>query len=217
MIERVLTGDIATAEAFDDALEAPLYPAEAAHVAKAVPKRVNEFATVRRCARRALADLGVPPAPILPGLRGAPAWPAGIVGSMTHCAGYRAAAVARAQAVATIGMDAEPHEPLPDGVFEMVASSIERDGIADLPAAPGICWDRILFCAKESTYKAWYPLTSRWLDFSEARITIDPDAGTFTSHLLVPGPTVGGRSIDGFDGRWLVDRGLILTTIVVAA
>ena len=86
---------IAAVEAFDDDIPARLFPEEEALVARSVDKRRREFTTARRCAREALARLGVPPAPILPGERGAPRWPAGVVGSMTHCAGYRAAAVAR--------------------------------------------------------------------------------------------------------------------------
>ena len=41
----------------------------------------------------------------------------------------------------------------------------------------GLHWDRILFCAKEATYKAWFPLTQRWLGFEDAHITFDVDDG----------------------------------------
>ncbi len=43
---------------------------------------------------------------------------------------------------------------------------------------PGPSWDRLLFSAKESVYKAWFPLTGRWLGFEEAAITINPADGT---------------------------------------
>jgi 4'-phosphopantetheinyl transferase EntD len=66
-------------------------------------------------------------------------------------------------------------------------------------------------------YKAWFPLTGRWLDFTEARIGVQPEAGTFTACLLVPGPTVGGRTLTGFAGRWLARDGLVLTAIAVPA
>jgi hypothetical protein len=39
---------------------ADLLPGEAVYVAKAVPKRINEFAAGRACARRALATFGMP-------------------------------------------------------------------------------------------------------------------------------------------------------------
>ena len=70
-------------------------------------------------------------------------------------------------------------------------------------ASPGTCWDRLLFSAKESVYKAWFPLTRRWLGFEEADITIDPADGTFTARLLVPAPVAGGSPLTGFTGRWL--------------
>ena len=98
MIERILPAVVRSAYARTDPSERGLFPAEAAIVARAVERRKDEFATIRRCARTALAELGVPAGPILPGVRGAPVWPAGIVGSMTHCVGYRAAAVARSAA-----------------------------------------------------------------------------------------------------------------------
>jgi 4'-phosphopantetheinyl transferase EntD len=75
-------------------------------------------------------------------------------------------------------------------------------------------WDRLLFSAKESVYKAWFPLTRRWLNFTEAAVTPHPD-GTFTARLLVPGPVVDGHPVDGFDGRWLTRDGLVLTAIVL--
>jgi 4'-phosphopantetheinyl transferase EntD len=35
---------------------------------------------------------------------------------------------------------------------------------------PEVYWDRVLFCIKESTYKAWFPLTHRWLGFEDASV-----------------------------------------------
>ena len=64
MIEEILPPEVATAEAFDDAAPAVLFPAEEAAIARAVPKRRSEFATGRACARAALAKLGLPPSPV---------------------------------------------------------------------------------------------------------------------------------------------------------
>jgi 4'-phosphopantetheinyl transferase EntD len=156
--------------------------------------------------------------PIVPGLRGAPQWPPGVVGSITHCAGYRASAVARDHEVVTIGLDAEPHDRLPGGVLDAVSSPGERARLAELAAArPDVCWDRMLFCVKESVYKAWFPLTSRWLGFEDASVDIDPVGGTFTARLLTSGPAVNGTALTGFEGRWLVSNGLIATAIVITA
>jgi 4'-phosphopantetheinyl transferase EntD len=216
VIGAILPSQVEAEEAFRDLPDVRLFPDEQAVIANAVDKRRREFATVRACARAALARLGVPPAPIVPGLRGAPQWPAGVVGSITHCAGYRASVVARDRDVVTIGIDAEPHDKLPDGVLEAVASPGEQARLAALSAmTPHVCWDRLLFCAKESVYKAWFPLTQRWLNFEDASVDFDPVKGTFTARLLVDGPVVNGARLTGFDGRWLVDDGLIAAAIVI--
>jgi 4'-phosphopantetheinyl transferase EntD len=217
MISEIVPAGVSAVEAFDDPPEVLLFPEEEALIERAVPKRRREFGTARHCARQALAALGFAPAPILPGVRGAPRWPAGVVGSITHCAGYRAAAVAPAVRMAALGIDAEEHAPLPDGVLRVVSIDAERPRLDRLAAdEPGVCWDRLLFSAKESVYKAWFPLTGRWLDFAEADVTPDRD-GTFDARLLVVGPRLGDRVLTGFTGRWLVRDGLVLTAIAVPA
>ncbi|MEV6927917.1 4'-phosphopantetheinyl transferase superfamily protein [Dactylosporangium sp. NPDC051485] len=198
-------------------LAEPLLPQEEPFVARAVGKRRREFTTVRACARSALAHLGVAPVPILPGERGAPGWPPGIVGSMTHCDGYRAAAVARRRDIRSIGIDAEPNAPLPAGVLESVGRPAEREMVRRLATdAPATHWDRLLFSAKESVYKAWFPLTGAWLGFEDAEILIDPAGRTFTARLLVPWP-VDTPPLHRLDGRWASRDGLVISAIVVPA
>jgi 4'-phosphopantetheinyl transferase EntD len=215
VIEKILPAGVVCVEAFGDHEDVALFPEEEALMTRAVEKRRREFTTTRGCARRALATLGVPPAPILPGERGAPQWPRGIVGSMTHCPGYRGAAVAYASDVLTIGIDAEPDDVLPDGVLDAVSGPGERARLRDLSAvAPGPCWDHLLFSAKESVYKAWYPLAHRWLGFKDATIELVPD-GTFTARLLVPGPDVQGAALTGLAGRWLARNGYVVTAIAL--
>ncbi|GAA1927492.1 4'-phosphopantetheinyl transferase superfamily protein [Streptomyces durmitorensis] len=207
---------VTVVETREDPADPFLFPEEANVVARAVDKRRREFATVRQCARSALSELGIPPVPILPGPKGAPRWPDGIVGSMTHCAGYRAAVVARSSAVRSIGIDAEPAAPLADAdVLKLVSDETERAALAGLGIRhPDVPWDRLLFSAKESVYKTWFPLTGRWLGFEDARLDLDPD-GTFSAALLVPGPRVAGRELTGFRGTWRIRDGIAVTAIVL--
>ncbi|MBO0874716.1 MAG: 4'-phosphopantetheinyl transferase superfamily protein [Pseudonocardia sp.] len=215
-LRRILPKAVVGVEMFGDAARVPLWPEEAAHIANAIRHRREEYACVRHCARQGLAALGIAPAPILSGSRREPLWPPGAVGSMTHCAGYRAAAVARASDVAAVGIDAEPHEPLPDGVLEVVTREEERTLLEELTAADDVtAWDRLLFSAKESVYKAWFPLARDWLGFEQASIALDPGRRRFSARLMVPGPVVNGQRLDRFEGRWLVRGGLLLTAIVV--
>ncbi|MFG1876157.1 4'-phosphopantetheinyl transferase [Sphaerisporangium sp. NPDC049003] len=224
LLEGLLHEDVAVAELFDAVDGVELFPQEAEAVASAVEKRRREFGSVRLCARRALARIGVAPRPLVPSgsgpewARRAPRWPEGIVGSMTHCVRYHAAAVARGASIAALGVDGEPNEPVPEGVRELITLPEERSVLERLGAAhPDVHWDRLLFSAKESVYKAWFPLTGRWLDFGQCAITPDPERGTFTAVLKVPGPVVGGVRLDCFDGRWRVRHGLVVTAVVIPA
>lgn len=217
MLERILpTGVAVVATAGEREVE--LFAEEEVALGNAVEKRRREFVTARACARAALAQLGYPDQPVPAGARGEPLWPAGVVGSITHCAGYRACAVAPASELLTIGVDAEPGEPLPAGLIGDIALPEERRWIERLSAEdPSVCWDRLLFSIKESIYKAWFPLARSWLGFEDAGVEVDPARGTFTASLSVPGPTLGGRKLDGFAGRWLAAEGLLLSAIALPA
>ncbi|MFF8293763.1 4'-phosphopantetheinyl transferase [Streptomyces sp. NPDC016309] len=223
MIESLLPGGAAAGEVFGPDGTATLYPEEAALVERTTDLRREEFTTVRACARRALAALGLPPAPILPGTRNVPRWPEGVVGSMTHCAGYRAAVVARDTDLAMVGIDAEPDLPLPEGVLESIALPRERAWVR-AGAGGRLCRDRLLFSAKEAVYKTWYPLLGTELDFDDADITFrhgtgpsGGERGTFTARILRPRTGPDGRVMAEFDGRWLAERGLVVTAITVPA
>lgn len=217
MIGSILPPWVVAVDTFEDH-DAMLFPAEEDVVRRSVEKRRAEFTTGRMCARKAMGLLGLPPQQLLPGVRGEPQWPQGTVGSITHCDGYRAAVIgARTEAI-TIGIDAEPNAAIARGVLEAISQPEEREAIRVLNRDhPGTSWDRLLFCAKESVYKAWFPLTKRWLDFENATVTVDPVRGTFTARLLVNGPRVSGRHLTGFSGRWLAREGLILTAIAISA
>lgn len=215
MLERILPAPVAVVAETGER-EVDLFPEEEAALGNAVEKRRREFVTARACAREALARLGMEAQPIPTGGRGEPIWPRGVVGSITHCAGYRACAVAPASEWLTIGIDAEAHDALPAGLLGDIALPQERRWIAAAAAAdPGTSWDRLLFSIKESIYKAWFPLTGRWLGFEDATVAIDRTGGAFTARLLVPGPLVDGRRLDRFAGRWLAAEGLLLSAIAV--
>src|SRR5690606_434193 len=225
MIENILPSGIAAAELLDFPDDLRAHPAEEHLIANAVDKRRRDFIGARHCARQALAALGEEPVAIGKGERGAPVWPRGIVGSLTHCDGYRAAALGHRLRFRSVGIDAEPHGALPDGVLDSVSLPQEREWLRANDSALHL--DRLLFCAKEATYKAWFPLTARWLGFEDAHISFTVDetnesgeagkatgSGTFRSGLPVPGQVNdGGLPLTSFEGRWLITDGLILTAI----
>ena len=227
MLASLLPPEVAVEEIFGDPEDAVLLPGEEAVVARAVEKRRLEYTTTRHLARTALGRLGLPPVAIGTGGNREPLWPAGIVGSMTHCRGYRAAAVARGGDVGRvggggsvgpvtgIGIDAEPHGPLPEGVFDTIARPDEMPGLAALAAErPQVRWDRLVFSAKESVYKAWFPVARRRLGFGEASVEFVPAAegmsGTFSARILQ-----SGAPITRMTGRWTIESGLVLTAVAL--
>lgn len=209
MIEKIVPPGVVIVEAYADRPGEPPFPGEEGYIERAVDERRREFITARRCAREALTTLGFPPIAIHRNRRGQPRWPAGVAGSLTHCDGYRAAAVCQSGLPATaLGIDAEPHGALPDGALGAVIVPAERNLLIRLATeAPGVHWDRLLFSAKESIFKVWYPVTLRELDFDECRLDIDPATATFTGTILVDAPP----GLDSITGRYVIEDGLVAT------
>jgi enterobactin synthetase component D / holo-[acyl-carrier protein] synthase len=218
MLERLLPASVAVVQTRTEIDEPAPFPEEERLVARAVEKRRREFASGRACAHQAVAQLGLEQRPILSGEQGEPQWPEGVVGSITHCEGYRGCAVAHRQDLASIGVDAELDAPLPAGLLADIALPEERRRLAVLARGePGVSWDRLLFSAKESVYKAWFPLAGRWLGFEDASLELNPRERSFVAQLLVPGPSLGGVELRRFSGRWSIGEGTLFTAIAVAA
>lgn len=203
---RVIEGPIPT-------VSGGLLPEEAAALGCVSRSRRLEFTAARVYARRALASLGVPPLPLLRGPDRQPLWPAGIVGSITHCATYCAVAVAPSTMFQSIGIDAEPNQPLPDDVLAYIALAPERAWLA-AHRHPTICWDRLLFSAKESAFKAWFAVTQQWLDFSDAAVNIHPESQRFDVRIHPPDRPSRGRSSFEWSGRYCITDGNVLTSII---
>lgn len=149
----------------------------------AVPTRLAEFSAGRAAARVAmlLPDQGLPIGPDR-----APVWPAGVVGSITHCAGLCLAVIGKTQDYQGLGLDAEPEIPLDRDLWSSILRSDEvaRDGIEALAH----------FVAKEAAYKAQYAVTRQLFGFHTLRLTfagtdfaaeyIDPIAPYRAGHVL---------------------------------
>lgn len=211
----MLTRCVEVSERRNDRDPEPLYPQEREYLARAVPKRRAEFVTTRRCVREALSRLGLERPPMIPGAAGAPEWPRGVVGSITHCDGYRAAVVARSAEVCAVGVDAEPAAALPPGVLDIVAHGREIERLRLLSAKdPGVPWDRVLFSAKEAVYKVWFPISRTWLGFEEADVTLEAP-GRFTAALTRPLSPPGGRPLWEIEGRWATDGRHVLSAVTL--
>lgn len=212
MIHSILPPSAAAIDAVGDVTQACLLPEEEAALGPVSEARRRQFTIARHCARQALERLGAAAAPILCGPGRQPIWPAGIVGSITHCRGYCAAAVAFSTELAAIGIDAEPHCALPDGVIELVAREEERIRIGDMDHST-LSWETLLFSAKESVFKAWFPLTGQWLGFHDVRVRFDPVSEAFVAEVLIRPRGLRPHAPTEFRGRYAAKGNFLLTTV----
>jgi 4'-phosphopantetheinyl transferase EntD len=201
LVGTILGHGTVVVEAPIDARAGPLHPEEEAALGQVVDKRRREFRLGRHCARVALQRLGSPAGPILAGAHREPLWPAGIVGSISHSGSWCAAAVAHAATTSALGIDVESDEALPAELVALIASPQEQH---ELPAGV-TAWERVLFSAKESVYKAWFPLARTWLDFEDVHVSLDPTHGTFRAALV-------GTQLTG---RFVVHDGHIATAVSI--
>lgn len=189
-----------------------LWPTEEVAMGRAVPARVAEFAAGRRAARRAMAELGLPPSAIPMRADRSPEWPEAVTGSITHTGALAMAAVAPVTALAAVGIDAEPDEPLPAGVEEIVLNPEERRWCAAMahPARAA----RLIFVAKEAAYKCQYALSQTLFGFDTLDIAVgagDRLTATFTRTVA---PFAAGARIEGRAAR---SGGLLLAAFCVTA
>lgn len=194
---------------------AALLPEEEAALGRVSEKRRRDFSLGRECARRALLKLGIGTVPILRGAEREPLWPAGVCGSITHCERYCAAVVALKSDIRGIGIDAERVQPLQDGVLKRVALETERVWMKG--ADPQVPWDILLFSAKESVFKAWFPATGTWLGFEHARIEFQPASKSFRAIILPHAPDAPGDAPRELSGRFQIDRERVLTSAFIPA
>ena len=175
-----------------DGDDPPLFPDEEAAIARVAPRRRRTFAFGRACARRALGR----EVAIAIGQGGAPCWPAGFAGSITHTDDEAAAAVGTLPAIG-IDLESLAHAARTPDLLAMVATERERAH----PAA-------LVFSAKESVYKCLYPTGGCFLEFHDVELAFAD--GTFTV-----------LRADGYDaravrGRFAIDDAFVATVAVMA-
>ena len=189
--------------------ESYLWPEEEKILRDVSPKRRWEFVNGRKCARLAMEALGSIPAPVLSGEKDEPLWPDGIVGSITHSKNYVAAAIAPRSKILSIGLDSEIDEPLPEKVLARIGNDEEIRWVKAVKGNDLLHPGKLLFSAKEATYKAWYPIAQEWLGFQVAHVAFDSRNQTFTTSISKSGP------IEKLSGTFAIVQGVILTAIEI--
>lgn len=182
---------------------------EESAVSGAVPRRRAEFHAGRTAARAAMIELDVPPRPVPSGADRAPLWPNGVVGSISHCRSACVAVLGHGRDWAAIGVDLEESAKLSEDLVEVVCGKTEIAWLDTLdPQGRGIM-AKLIFCAKEATYKAQYSVTGAIFGFDHLEITIDRLEARFDARFLQP----AGRFAEGtvLPGRYAHAAGVLVT------
>jgi 4'-phosphopantetheinyl transferase EntD len=195
------------AEAVPRLVDGELYPEEWEYIRGAGPKRRAEFGTARVCAREALAAMGVPPVALVPRDDRSPAWPPGVVGSITHTNGYCAVVVGRSPPLRSIGLDAEELRVLEPGVSNSILTPREQIWLSAQPRSSQGDLVLLFFSAKEAYFKCQHPITGSFLEFGDVEIEIAPSLGRYEAHVQKkPWPGALAR----LEGRFAYEGGRVL-------
>lgn len=196
-----------------------LFPDEARYLGRVVPKRIQEFAAGRLCARRALEEFGFTGYPLRMNSDRRPQWPAPVIGSITHTAGMCGAVVARQRQFRAIGLDMEIIGRVTPEIWPTICTPEETAWLATLrEPEQGRC-AALIFSAKESFYKCQYSVTRQWLEFDDVTLDLpssDASAGCFA---LRPRKRIALLEHDTMPlmGRFEFHGSLVVTGMVLEA
>jgi 4'-phosphopantetheinyl transferase EntD len=196
-----------------------LLPAEAMHVQRAVPTRVQEFAAGRLCARRALAEFGFVDFPIKVAEDRQPMWPDRMVGSITHTSGFCAAVVARRPAVVALGVDSEAVGGVNAEIWHRICGPLETAWVGSLPAPERAAAVALIFSAKEAFYKCQYAAVRQRLNFRDVRVEAPAwgaSVGGFEIHPL-RSLAIDEYSTMPLQGRYLFHEGFVTAGLGLTA
>ena len=190
-----------------------LLPEEQQFLARAVPKRVHEFAGGRACARAALAQLGFGGAALPVGPERAPVWPSGATGSITHTDGFCAAVVAATSDISALGLDVEVLDSVKPHLWRRICSPEELATLqsSNDPEA-AIAAATLIFSAKEAFYKCQHFLTGQWLGFSDVTITVEDDGFSVRPTRTLE---ISQRIAGPWQGRYRREAGLVMTGVCI--
>ena len=176
---------------------------------RAVDKRRADYLAGRALLIRAFEALGLPPQPVATGPDRAPIWPADVTGSISHSR-TTCACILSTQTHLRIGIDVETtlsaHSE--KAVRKVALTPSELALVADHPGLPAQ-----IFCAKETLFKALYPVVQEFFGFESAELVGLPDEThlqlrlTRSLHPTLPEGTV-------FSIRHMRLTGQILTWLI---
>lgn len=145
------------------------------------PSRRAEYLAGRICAQSALTLINRQSEHIATGLSGEPIWPEGVRGSVSH-SGSCAVACATSEAnFLSVGLDVQPPASwsAKRALLNIAAmrSDFERLNMSLISAYQSLL-PELLFSARESFFKAFFPVTRQWISYHAVSLrSLDWEAG----------------------------------------
>lgn len=186
-----------------------LYTEEKALVMKQGFSRLTDFCKGRYCAHQALEKIGYHAFPILRDEYGAPIWPEGITGSISHSGDAAAAVVVRKTNIQGIGLDLQKREIFPSAVLSVLFHDDEVASFLNIPSDLADLYAYAIFSAKESAIKCFYAAHQYLAHMNEIVIAMDWSNGTFSAFIPAtqnPKPLISDLELTGrvgFDERYV--------------
>ena len=171
-------------------------------------KRQQEFSAGRHCARLCLETLQISQEVPVAEDR-SPIWPSGVVGSISHSDLSVWAVVARATQLRSVGIDTESIDRAGKIDVQSTIASDEEWKLVDRLGFDAATSLSLVFSAKESFYKCWYPLTNCYFDFLDA-IVVDANDDSISISHGPSNPNQGMRP-ETLDVRYQVRAGEVFT------
>ena len=187
-------------------------------IQRSVAKRQAEFLAGRLCARAALQQLDQLDCIPAIGEDRAPVWPAHISGSITHSTGHAAAIVGHKAQWRGLGMDLENILSLEraERLAGEILTAEELQRMALVPREQVALLVTLTFSAKESLFKALYPIVQKRFYFEHAEVVEWAEDGSVRLRLLtdLSDEWCHGRELVG---QFAVDEGQLLSLVAISA
>ena len=177
-------------------------------------KRKTEFIMGRTVAHLALKKFKLESMPILRNMKTRePCWPKSVFGSITHSGDLAAAAVGLSKDISGIGIDLEDlSRKINFKISRYVCVPDELKWLANLSPEEANFYLRIIFSAKESIFKCFFPISRKYFHFKDACVKIKKNKSEFS---FVLSNTCSKNSGNNYQGLFSVKRNFLLTSILI--
>lgn len=186
------------------------------NIYNAVTKRKAEYLAGRYLSRLLLLFHGLKPVNILSGIHRQPLWPIGWVGSITHTHDTVISCLASLSQISLLGIDIENWMTL-STAKEIAEKIIDKKEEILLPLGTYQQRITLAFSAKESLFKALYPIVGYYFDFDTARLIDFKITDSSFILQLKKNLSYSVREGDLFFGYFNMNKKNVLTFVVRAA